>query len=54
MVSKWGCTSHSHMQLRAQPRTAQPDRLGQSFPLGGILRLERNFNLSCDFSGGTN
>jgi hypothetical protein len=24
------------------------------FPLGGILRAERNFSLSCDFSGGTN
>jgi hypothetical protein len=23
------------------------------FPLGGILRAERNFSLSCDFSGGT-
>jgi hypothetical protein len=22
--------------------------------LGGILRAERNFSLSCDFSGGTN
>jgi hypothetical protein len=22
------------------------------FPLGGILRAERNFSLSCDFSGG--
>jgi hypothetical protein len=24
------------------------------FPLDGILRAERNFSLSCDFSGGTN
>ena len=24
------------------------------FPLGGILRAERIFSLSCDFSGGTN
>ena len=24
------------------------------FPLGGILRAERNLSLSCDFSGGTN
>ena len=24
------------------------------FPLGGIFRAERNFSLSCDFSGGTN
>ena len=24
------------------------------FPLGGILRAERNFSLSYDFSGGTN
>jgi hypothetical protein len=24
------------------------------FPLGGILRAERNFSLSCDFSSGTN
>ena len=24
------------------------------FPLGGTLRAERNFSLSCDFSGGTN
>jgi hypothetical protein len=23
------------------------------FPLGGIFRLERNFSLSCDFSGET-
>ena len=22
------------------------------FPLGGIFRAERNFSLSCDFSGG--
>ena len=25
-----------------------------SFALGGILRAERNFSLSCDFSSGTN
>jgi hypothetical protein len=25
-----------------------------SFPLGGILRAERNFSLTCDFSGATN
>jgi hypothetical protein len=24
------------------------------FPLGAILRAERTFSLSCDFSGGTN
>ena len=24
------------------------------FPLGGIFRAERNFSLTCDFSGGIN
>jgi hypothetical protein len=29
-------------------------RFKAGLPLGGTFRAERNFSLSCDFSGGTN
>ena len=35
-------------------RIDDENRPKAGFPLGGILRAERNFSLSCDFSGGTN
>ena len=33
--------------------TDDEKRIKACFPLDGILRAERNFSLSCDFSGGT-
>jgi hypothetical protein len=45
----------SHKMCAVKVRNAKlRNYLKAGFPLGGILRAERNFSLSCDFSGGTN
>jgi hypothetical protein len=51
-ATKKSLTDHGLNTHYYFPHFPRPHKAG--FPLGGILRAERNFSLSCDFSGGTN